>query len=185
VYHPTAGSESLYINGALAATVPLFNTMSDPVAFVGPTFNRHTILNYTFGPQSIYDGASNTPDCYIGYDNVVTVGTTLDPLFNGSVSEFRIYGSALSAAQVQADYILGASRVIGSNLHVGLSAAVSGGNIVLTWPVTSAYVNLVSSQSLGASAVWSSVTNATLSVVGANYQATLPVSGASQFFGLQ
>lgn len=185
VYHPTAGVESLYINGALAATQPMFNTMSDPVAFVGPTFNRHSILNYTLGPQSVYDGASNTPDCYIGNDNVVTVGQTLDPTFNGAVSEFRIYGSALSAAQVKADYLLGAARVIGANPRVNVSAAVSNGNIVLTWPITSAYVSLVSSASLGASAVWSAVTNGSLAVVGSNYQETLPLAGASQFFGLQ
>lgn len=193
VYHPYAGYESLYINGALAATQTMFNNMSDPVAFAGPTYNSGSILAYTLGPQAIFDGASGPdPDNLIGWD--VYQGTTYgppgaggngDPTLNGSVAEVRIYSGPLTAAQVSADYLLGPTQVLGSTTGVKLTATISGGNLVVTWPTSSAYVSLVSSTGLGAGAVWTPVSNGALAVVGANYQETIPVTGSGQFFKLE
>jgi hypothetical protein len=193
VYHPYAGYESLYINGVLASTQSMFNNMSDPVAYAGPTYNSGSILAYTLGPQAIYDGATNADENnYIGWDDYQGVtygppgaGGTGDPTLNGSVKEFRIYSSPLTAAQVKADYVLGASQIIGTNTSVSLTAAVSGTNIVITWPASSAFVSLVSSSALGAGSVWTAVINGTLAVAGANYQETIPMSGSSQFFKLE
>ncbi|MGA2173400.1 MAG: LamG-like jellyroll fold domain-containing protein [Verrucomicrobiota bacterium] len=193
VYHPYAGYESLYINGALAATQTMFNNMSDPVAFAGPTYNSGSILAYTLGAQAIFDGAAGpTPNNYIGWD--VYQGTNglmlpgiagADPSLNGSVAEFRIYSSPLTAAQIKADYALGPNQLIGANTHVTLTATLSGGNIVISWPTSSAYVTLVSSPVLGAGAVWTPVSSGTLAVVGANYQETIAITGSTQFFGLE
>jgi hypothetical protein len=193
VYHPYAGYESLYINGALAATQTMFNNMSDPVAFAGPTYNSRSILAYTLGPQSIFDGAVGaTQNNFIGWDDYQGVkygppagGGTGDPTLNGSVAEFRIYSSPLTAAQVNADYVLGPSQVIGTNTQVSLAATLSGTNLVITWPTSSAYVTLVSSPVLGAGGAWTPVSNGTLAVIGANYQKSVPITGSAQFFGLQ
>ncbi len=192
VYHPYAGYQSLYTNGVLAATQTMFNNMSDPVAFAGPTYNSGSILAYTLGPQAMFDGATNaTETCLIGWDvyqgatfGPPAAGGTGDPPLNGSVSEFRIYNGPLTAAQIQADYALGPTQVIGANKNVMLTATVSGGNIVITWPTSSAYVTLVSNPTL-AGGSWTPVTTGTLAVVGLNYQETIPMTGSTQFFGLQ
>jgi hypothetical protein len=194
VYHPYAGYESLYINGALAATQTMFNNMSDPVAFAGPTYNSGSILAYTLGPQAIFDGATNaTENNYIGYDDYQGdppgppggPGGSGDPTLNGSVSEFRIYNGPLTAAQISADYLLGPSQVIGTNRSVSLAAFLSGGNIVITWPMSSAFVTLAASPLPGAGP-WTPVTNGTLTVSGGNYQETIPIgAGSGLAYGLQ
>jgi hypothetical protein len=192
VYHPYAGYESLYINGALAATQTMFNNMSDPVAFAGPTYSNASILAYTLGPQAIFDGATNaTQNNFIGWDDYQgatygppAAGGTGDPTLNGSVYEFRIYSSPLTAAQVNADYVLGPNQLPGANTSVTLSAVLSAGNIVITWPTSSAYVTLVSSP-LPGTGPWTPVANGTLTIVGSNYQEIVPTTGTTQFFGLQ
>jgi hypothetical protein len=83
-----------------------------------------------------------------------------------------------------ADFALGPNQLIGSNTNVSLAATVSGGNLHLTWPANSALVTLVSSPALGAGANWTPMI-APLVVTGGNYQATIPLSGTSQFFRLQ
>jgi uncharacterized protein YaaW (UPF0174 family) len=55
--------------------------------------------------------------------------------------------------------------------------------VTIKWPTTSALVTLLSSPTLGASAVWTHVT-APLSVVGGNYQVIVPATG-TLFFRLQ
>jgi hypothetical protein len=193
VFHPYAGYESVYTNGVLAATQTMFNTMSDPVAFAGPTFNGGSVLAYTLGPQAIYDGATNaTESSFIGWDDYQgatfgppAAGGTGDPTLNGSVAEFRIYSSPLTAAQIHADYVLGPNQLLGTNTSVSLTATLSGGNLVITWPTSSAFVNLVSSSSLGAGASWTALSSGTMAVVGANYQETIPITGSGQFFKLE
>jgi hypothetical protein len=191
VFHPYAGYESLYTNGVLAATQTMYNNMTDPVGFAGPTFNGASALAYILGPQTTVDGGSGpNPNNYIGWDDYQGNANSEDPpsnfpdpTMNGSVAEFRIYSSALTAAQVNADYLLGPTQVIGSNTHVTLTATRSGSNIVITWPTTSAYVTLVSSTSF--SGPYTPVTNGTLTIVGANYQETVPATGSYQYFGLE
>jgi hypothetical protein len=63
-----------------------------------------------------------------------------------------------------------------------ISITRSGGNIILTWPaVIGGYTLLERSSFL--SGAWA-VSGATVSVVGANYQATIAPSGASKFYKL-
>ncbi len=192
VFHPYAGYESLYINGVLAATASMYNNMTDPVGFVGPSFASGSYLAYILGPQSVLDGASaQNPNNYIGWDGYqgdANIGLTdrgPDPTLNGSVAEFRIYSSALNAAQVSADYALGPNQVIGTCRSVSLTPTLSNGNIVISWPTCSAYVTLVSSP-LPGNGPWTPVTNGTLAVVGSNYQETIPIgAGSGLAYGLQ
>ena len=170
VYHPLAGFEAIYTNGVLAAQNTLFNNLTDPVAFAGPTYNNSSIVNYTLGSD---------PLNYIGHSLY-----NADPTLNGSLDEFRIYSGPLSAAQVAADYALGPNQFIGTSTNVTLAAKGSGGKVVISWPTTSALVTLVSSPVLGSGAVWTPVAG-TLTVVGANYQVTLPATSGAAFFRLQ
>lgn len=64
-----------------------------------------------------------------------------------------------------------------------LTAKLSGGNVVLSWPVANAGFAVQSSASLR-SPGWSTLTNAPTLVGNTTWQVTLPVSGGAQFFRL-
>jgi hypothetical protein len=187
VFNPYAGTETLYTNGVFAARADLFNNMLDPVAFSGPTYNGESYLAYIMNNQVAQDGGGSTgnPNNYIGWDDYQGNANAFDPptinpdpTMKGSVSEFRIYSSALNASQVAADYALGPTKLLGTSLaHPTLHATLVGGNIVITWPTTSAYVTLVSGPYPGPGP-WTPVTNGTLTIVGSNYQETIPASAA-------
>jgi hypothetical protein len=171
VFHPLAGYESLYINGTLAATTTILNTLIDPVAAQGATFTNKSILAYTLGAD---------PLNYIGQSLYLA-----DPGLLANIDEFRIYSTPLTAAQVKADYALGPNQVIGTSTNVSLKGSVTGGNLLIKWPTTSALVTVMASPTLGSGAVWIPV-NGTLTTDGSgNYQMTVPNSGTTQFFRLQ
>jgi len=156
VYQPYAGYVALYTNGVLAA---INNNVSNPLA---ATLGADP-LNYL--GQSLYGS---------------------DPFLNASIDEFRIYNGPLTAAQIATDYALGPNQLPGNNPNVKLTAVASGGNLVISWPTSSALVNLMSSPTLGAGASWTSV-GITPATVGSNYQVTVPISSSTpaQFFRLQ
>ncbi len=177
VFHPLAGYEAVYTNGVLAASISMFNTLIDPVANAGPTYTNintgvpgGSILAYTLGADPIN---------YIGES---LYGS--DPGLLANIDEFRIYSTALTPAQIAADDALGPNQLIGTSTNVSVSASVSGGNLVLSWPTSSALVNLLSSSSLGSGASWTTVSQK-LTVVGGNYRVTIPISGSAQFFRLE
>jgi hypothetical protein len=154
VYHPYAGYVSLYTNGVLAA---VNNNVTHPLAST------------------------------LGSDPLNYLGLSLyavDPFLSGSIDEFRIYNGPLTAAQIAADQALGPNQLIGTSMNVSLSASISGGNLVVKWPTTSALVDLISSPVLGPGAAWTSV-GGSLTVVGGNYQMTIPATGSARFFRLQ
>ncbi|MGA9452336.1 MAG: LamG-like jellyroll fold domain-containing protein [Verrucomicrobiia bacterium] len=156
VYHPFAGYIAMYTNGVLAA---INNNVSNPLALT------------------------------LGSDPVNYLGQSLygsDPFLNASIDEFRVYNGPLTAAQIAADYALGPNQVIGTDKNVSLAAASAGdGNVVIKWPTTSALVTVMSSPVLGPGAVWTPVSNGTMTVADGNYQMTIPVSSSAQFFRLQ
>jgi hypothetical protein len=166
-----AGSETLYVNGVfMANNTFLFNNLVDPVAFAGPTDNGQSVIARTLGAD---------PLNYIGKSLY-----NPDPTLNGSVDEVRIYDGALTPSRIKADSALGPNAFIGTNPNVTLSSWISGNNVIVSWSTASSLVNLTSSSNLGAGAVWTPV-NGTLSVVGGNYQMSIPLAGNSQFFRLQ
>jgi Bacterial Ig-like domain (group 2) len=182
VFNPYAGSESLYINGALAVTQTMFNNLLDPVAYAGPTYNSGSILAYTLGADPLnYIGQS----LYAGNPNV-TPPVAPDPGLLANIDEFRIYSNALTPAQIAADHALGPNQFIGTGTVVSLTPSQSGGNLVLKWPTSSALVALVSSPTLGVGAVWSQVNMGALTTDGAgHYQISIPATGSAQFYRLQ
>jgi hypothetical protein len=170
VFHPYAGYEALYINGAVVATISMFNNLIDPVACAGPTYTNGSILAFTLGTD---------PVNYIGQSLY-----TGDPGLLANIDEVRIYKGPLTAFQVAADNALGPNQLIGSTTNVSLSASVSGANVVLAWPTTSALVDLMSSPVLGPGAVWTPVNTSSLTVAGGKYQLAVPAAG-TRFYRLQ
>ena len=167
VFNPLASTVAVYTNGVLAAS----------------DVNQAYYLAYentTASPLASTLGAD--PNNYIGQSLYTT-----DPGLLATIDEFRIYNGALSAAQVAADYALGPNALLGSSTSVKLSAKVSGSNMVLKWPTSSALVTLMASSSLGPSASWSQVaTGGSLTTDGSgNYQISIPLSGSKRFFRLQ
>ncbi len=182
IYRPSAGYEAFYTNGVLAATISMFNILIDPVALAGPAFTNHSVLNYQLANDPLNLGQGSDPLTYIGQSLY-----TGDPGLLANVEEFRIYNGPLTPAQIAANYALGPNQLLGTSTNVSLSASTSGGNLILKWPTTSALVTLLSSPSLGSGAVWTPVNQASspLTVVGGNYQVTIPETAATQFFRLQ
>jgi len=172
VYSPDTGNEAFYTNGVLAARVSMFNAMIDPVAYKDPAFNSQSVLVYQLGAD---------PNNYLGRSLYAA-----DPGFLGSIDECRIYNGPLTASQVAADYALGPNTLRGTSTSVSLSVTRSGGNLVFSWPTTSALVTVVSSPVLGPGAVWTpvAVPSGALTASGGNYQLTVPISGTTQFFRL-
>lgn len=155
VYHPFAGYIAIYTNGVLAA---INNSVTHPLAQT------------------------------LGDDPVNGLGASLysgDPFLNATINEFRIYNGPLTAGQIAADHALGPDQLIGTSTTVSLSVTYTNGNVVITWPATSALVNLMSSASLGAGANWLAANMSSLTIVNGNYQVTLPATGTAQFFRLQ
>ena len=169
VYRPFAGIQAVYTNGVLAASVSMFNNLIDPVAYQGPLYTNRSLLAFQ-----------------LGADPINFIGKSLynpDPGFFGSINEFRIYNGGRTAAQIAAENALGPTQVMGTSTTVSLSATLSGGNVVVSWPTSSALVTLLSSPALGTGAVWTPVSG-TLTVSGSNYQMTFPATDAARFFRL-
>jgi hypothetical protein len=180
VYHPLAGYEAFYTNGVLAAQISMFNDLIDPVAFHCPAFNNHSVLAYQLAADPLNYGLGPDPLNYIGQSLY-----TGDPGLLANFSEFRIYKSALTPAQIAADYVLGPTQTFGTSTNVKLSASRSGSNTIVKWPTTSALVTLLSSPTLGAGAVWTPVASPLATDGSGNYQVTVPMTGSAQFFRLQ
>jgi hypothetical protein len=108
-----------------------------------------------------------------------------DPGLQGSVDELRIYNGVLEPDDVMKTQALGPNQLLTPGLSLG--AAVSSGNLQISWPVSgSTGFSLYSSSTLGPSAVWTLV-NVTPTVVGQNNQVSLPISSGvqAQFYKLQ
>lgn len=155
VYHPEAGYCSIYTNGALAAINSSITILLTDATSTGDPYN------------------------YIGQSLYVA-----DPYLSVAMDEFRIYQGPLTVGQIQADAALGPNQLIGTSPSATITAMGSATHLQLQWSTHSALVNLMSSPTLGAGAIWSPVSTP-LTIVGDNYQATVPLSAGAQFFRLQ
>jgi hypothetical protein len=104
-----------------------------------------------------------------------------DPGINGSVNEYRIYQGRLSAEEILASDLLGPDTAL-SPSGASLKASINGGNIILSWPLANAGFSVQSKPSLS-SPTWSTLTNAP-TVVGNQWEVTVPNGGGAQFFRL-
>jgi len=156
VYHPLVGYCSIYTNGTLAViNSSITVTLADALSTGDP---------YNYIGRSLYSA---------------------DPYLDVYLDEFRIYKGPLTVGQIKADHALGPDQLIGTNTNVALSTSLSAGHLAIKWPTTSALVNLMSSPTLGAGAVWTPVNVPMSTDGGGHYQMTVPITSSNQFFRLQ
>ena len=165
VWHPLAGTDALYTNGVLVASSIIWNDLTDPVAYQA----NGSILKWQMHED---------PLNYIGESLYTDDGGLL-----ANIDEFRIYNGPLTAAQIAADNALGPNQLRGTSTSVSLS--INGSDPVISWPTTSALVQLQSSPTLGPGAVWTPINMSGLQVVGGNYQMTVPTTNAPAFYRLE
>ena len=106
-----------------------------------------------------------------------------DKTMFGQLSEFRIYNGVLAPSEVAQTYAAGPTNVV-TFVTSGptLKASISGTSLILSWPSTSTGFSVQSTSALKSS-TWSAVSG-TPTVMGGNYQLSVPISGAAQFFRL-
>jgi hypothetical protein len=107
-----------------------------------------------------------------------------DPFVNGSIDEFRIYNGPFLDADIAAHYAYGPNTLVSFLPQLGYSLA--GSQLTLFWPTNAGSgFALKSSPVVGTGAVWSPA-GGLPTVVGDNYQVTVPVVvPGNQFFRLE
>jgi len=103
-----------------------------------------------------------------------------DPFLNAAVHEFRIYRGRLSPEEIRASDVLGPDQLLVPT--ASLTATVSGGNLILSWPVAAAGFVVQTSPSVSGD-TWATLPN-TPELVGNQWQVTVPLAGGPQFFRL-
>lgn len=108
---------------------------------------------------------------------------TADAYLTWTIDELRIYNGPLSAVEIAATDALGPNQLL-STASPTLSASVSGGNLMISWPLASAgYSVLMTSNLSGAS--WTAVTTAP-QIIGNQWQLAVPLTNTGpQFYRLQ
>jgi hypothetical protein len=100
------------------------------------------------------------------------------------MDEFRIYNTALSSAEMAATAALGSSQLLSTN-SPQMSAAISGTNLSLSWPLECAGYTLQSrtNQMLGN---WGAVPSPAPQIVVGQWQVALPpaTNAGSVFYRL-
>ena len=104
-----------------------------------------------------------------------------DPGINGSVDEYRIYRGKLSQEEITASDLIGPDQTLTTVAKVTVTK--SGANTVLSWPVAAAGFAVESRTNLSSAGSWITLTNAP-TLVGTNWQFTVPSSGTAQFIRL-
>ena len=115
-----------------------------------------------------------------------TIGASLygvDPYLNETIHEFRIYQGVLPPQAVALNDVLGPSNYIQVSANPTISASLSGGNIVLSWPAGDINFLVQSKSVLAGGGSWTTLTNVP-ALVGTNWQTSISSSGSPRFFQL-
>ncbi len=104
-----------------------------------------------------------------------------DPYPDLNVDEFRIYNGALSPNDVLSTQVLGPNQVLASSVKA--SAAVSGSNLVISWPVAGGAYSLQSTTNL-TSGTWITEASPAPLLAGSQWQVTIPKGDGTKFYRL-
>ncbi|HVM47934.1 MAG TPA: immunoglobulin domain-containing protein [Candidatus Acidoferrum sp.] len=107
----------------------------------------------------------------------------VDPCLMGTVYEFRVYQGVLPAKAVALNDAVGPANYVQLSANPDASASLSGTNLVLTWPVSDYGFALQAKSGVTSAALWSTLTNKP-TLVGTNWEVSVPATGAAQFFRL-
>jgi hypothetical protein len=105
-----------------------------------------------------------------------------DPYPDFTLDEFRIYNGALNVNEIAATQVMGPDQLLVTTGPF-VSAAASGGNLTLLWPVASAGYTVMTTTNLAASN-WTPVA-VTAQIVGGQWQITIPFSQDARYYRLQ
>jgi len=144
---------------------------------VAVTLNANTGVLYVDGVPVGTNNAMTLTPMVLGStaNNYVGKSQYADPFLNGWINELRIYGVALSAAEIAATYALGPDQLLTTNSPI-IAGSTSANNLTLSWPVASAGFTLQSSTDLN-QGNWLNLTSVPPQIVGGQWQVTLPLSG--------
>ena len=104
-----------------------------------------------------------------------------DPGCAGSVDEYRIYNGRLAPDEIQASDVLGPNALLTTSASA--TASLSGGNVVLSWPVAAAGFSVQAKPTVVGGS-WATLTNAPTLVGNTSWQVTVPATGGPQFLRL-
>lgn len=138
---------------------------------------------YTNGVLAAVNNSATVPLSSVndGYSYIGRALYSVDPYFDFALDEFRIYKGALSADEIAATQVLGPGHLL-TTASPAISTAVSGGGLMLSWPVASAGYTVMTTTNL-ANGDWTPAT-VTPQIVGDQWQVGLPESGHAQFYQL-
>jgi hypothetical protein len=150
---------------------------------VAYNFTANTSQMYTNGVLAVSGTAPVQVNSINYVNNWLGRSQWGDPMYAGSINEFRIYEGALTAAQVAADYAAGPDA-LPVLTPPSLAVGRSGGNLVISWPVSgSSGYALQAVGTLSPVTTWTNVTASPV-VVGPNYEVTVPPTGGQLYFKL-
>jgi hypothetical protein len=124
-------------------------------------------------------GLGSTVNNWLGHSQYIQ-----DPDLAASIDEFRIYDGTYLGADAAADFQAGPDTLASDAASRRLSVALSGNQILISWPTSGTTFTLQSSGSLGGAANWNAVgTNPTVS--NGQNQVTVQASGTATFYRLK
>lgn len=109
-----------------------------------------------------------------------------DNMFQGKYDEFRIWEGALSAEQVAANFAAGPNTVPEPPVEAPrLAIAMSGSNVIVSWPSNATGFVLQSTASLTSPISWGAVDTTGAVVEGGMKKLTLPIGAANQYLRMR
>ena len=157
---------------ATATGVTITNTLPPGVTFVSATpAGSYTLVGSVVTFTNL--GA-------VGNGSVVNASITIHPNSGTQLTNTATCGSAVT------DPLKGNNTATVKTVieYPAMSAAASGGNLVISWPSGATGYNLEYTLSLAAPVVWTPLTNPPPSVLGGTKTVTLGIGGGNKFFRL-
>jgi len=175
-----SGGFDTYANnnaGILGATGIHVTVIADPA---------DGVLCYYNGTSVVSTLQTNVPSLAGIVDSTNMIGASLfvaDPYLAGTIYEFRIYQGVLPAQAIALNDAVGPTQYIQLSANPTLSASLSGGNIVLSWPASDYGFAVQSKSDVTSATTWTTLPDVP-ALVGTNWQVSLPATDAAAFFQL-
>jgi hypothetical protein len=178
------GTGFIYANknvGLLGTTGNHVTLIADPVSGVLCFYNGATLIS------TLNSGSANGVPSLASINDVDNwIGRSLhlveDPYFAGAIHEFRVYKGVLPVQAIALNDAVGPDQYIQLSANPTLSASLSGGNIVLSWPASNFGFSVQSRPDLSTGS-WTTLPDVP-ALVGTNWQVSFPATGAPQFYQL-